>query len=114
MIANLHKCNQLQYKFNLNGTKSPSVSASLALAKSAIRQAPHPEDFLLETRSGIYLLWLISKQACHVLNHKELFVTLSGNHTNHKSILDNIKIQEALFAWVASKSPGEVSLDIIN
>jgi hypothetical protein len=45
MIANLHEFNQLQYKFNLNGTKFPSVSASLAVAKSAIRQAPHPEDF---------------------------------------------------------------------
>jgi hypothetical protein len=117
MIANLHEFNQLRYEFNLNGTKSPSVSASLAVAKSAIRRAPQPGDVPRATRSGIYFSRLISKQARHVINHKELFVTLSGNHMKHKSILDDMKIREALFfffSWVASKSPGEVSLNIAS
>jgi hypothetical protein len=114
MIANLHEFNQLRYEFTLNGTKSPGVSASLATAKSAIRCAPKPGEFLLAPRSGIYLSRNISKQARHVLNHKELFLTQSGNHSNHQSILDDIKIREALYAWVASKTLGEVSFKTMH
>jgi hypothetical protein len=43
-------------------------------------------------QSGLHLAWSISKQARHVLDHKEFLVTQSGNKTVHKSLLDNLQL----------------------
>jgi hypothetical protein len=109
VLANLHKFKILRRDYTIEGIKSPSHAAALATAKSAIRRSPPSSKSVHRYRSGIYLARTISKQARHLLSHKEILPTQNGNQTNHKSIINDMKIREALFTWASAQSPGQVS-----
>ena len=116
IISHLNKFNNLQHQYTVEGRKSPSVSAALATAQSAIRRqmsSPSNSNSPPTSQSGLHLARLISKQARPFLDHKEFLVTKSGNKTVHKSLLDNLQLQKSLFEWTAAKLPGEVSSDVL-
>lgn len=67
------------------------------------RGALHQQKKTHRYRSGIYLSQTISKQAKHLLSHKEILATQGRNKTNHHSIINDLKIGEALFSWAADQ-----------
>ncbi|KNE92083.1 hypothetical protein PSTG_14515 [Puccinia striiformis f. sp. tritici PST-78] len=108
-IANLNKFNHLRRQYKLDGTKSPSFAACLSTAESSIRRRSIIKDNHNKPLSGIYLARTIAKQARYVLNNKEISFMCGGNRTNHKSLINNTEIRQALFTWAASQIPGEVN-----
>jgi hypothetical protein len=108
-IANLNEFNHFPRQYQLDGTKSPSWTASLSTAESSIRRRSIIKDNHQKTLSGIYLARTIAKQARYIVNNKEILPTQGGNQTNHKSLINNVEIRQALFTWAASQVPGEVS-----
>ncbi|EFP89754.1 uncharacterized protein PGTG_15410 [Puccinia graminis f. sp. tritici CRL 75-36-700-3] len=108
MMNNLYLFNNLCLEYTLNGTKSPSSTASLKAAQSAIKQLPMG-TVPPKNRSGIYLSRLISRQATHVINNKHLSKVKQGNCKTHASLLDNAELRKTLFTWAASQVPGHVT-----
>ncbi|EFP85140.2 uncharacterized protein PGTG_11309 [Puccinia graminis f. sp. tritici CRL 75-36-700-3] len=109
MLANLSEFNYLRKLYTLKGLKNPSLTASKEAAQSSIRRYPSSQDTPENQRSGLHLARIISKQASHIVINKQLFDSTQGNRSNHKSLIDNIEIRQALFTWAASQIPGEVT-----
>ncbi|KAI7967868.1 hypothetical protein MJO29_001145 [Puccinia striiformis f. sp. tritici] len=108
-IANLNEFNHFRRQYQLDGTKSPSLTASLSTALSSIRRRTIHRDNQQQPSSGIYLARVISRQARYIVNNKEILKTQNGNRTNHKSLINNAEIRQVLFSWAASQVPGEVN-----
>jgi hypothetical protein len=114
-ISNINEFNHLRHQFTIERIPSPSVTASLATAKSAVRRQLVSSSSKNEpppSSSGLNQARIISKQAQHVLAHKEFLETQSGNKTVHQSLLNDPEVRKALFAWAAAQTPGEVSHSI--
>ncbi|PLW22371.1 hypothetical protein PCASD_15904 [Puccinia coronata f. sp. avenae] len=108
IIQSLTEFNNLRYKYSVEKTKAPGLSASLATAQSAIRRLPSlsgPQ----KSRSGLYLARNIMKQVRYVLDNKDILIIKNGNKTSHKSIINNPELRKDLFTWSASQKPGEVT-----
>ena len=108
ILDNLKEFNSLRYQFTISGTKLPSEAAALATAQSSLRQHSK-KNHIQHQQSGIYLARKIVRQACHIVTHQELLLPKQGNHKNHQSLLDNMKLRESLFKWAAEQVPGAVS-----
>ena len=108
MMNNIYQFNNLQLKHALLGTPSPSKTASLEAAQSALNQRsltkspPNP-------RSGFYHSCSIQKEAKHIINNQHLLGVKRGNRKTHQSLLDNVELQKVLFNWAASQVPGHGS-----
>ncbi|KNF05618.1 hypothetical protein PSTG_01427 [Puccinia striiformis f. sp. tritici PST-78] len=109
MMSDLREFNYLRREYTVGLVSSPSFSAALATSKSSIRRRKTTGNKQNKSTSGIYLARLISNQAQYVVDHKELLHIARGNHSNHKSMLDNIDIRKALITWSASQTPGTVT-----
>ncbi|KAI7954431.1 hypothetical protein MJO28_004831 [Puccinia striiformis f. sp. tritici] len=109
MMSDLREFNHLRREYTIGLVSSPSFSAALATSKSSIRRRRTTGNNQNKSTSGIYLARLISNQAQHVIDHKELLHVTHGNRNNHKSTLDNIVIRKALITWSASQTPGTVT-----
>ncbi|KAI7951538.1 hypothetical protein MJO28_007222 [Puccinia striiformis f. sp. tritici] len=109
MMSNLREFNYLRSEYTVGLVSLPSFSAALATSKSPIRRRKTTGNKQNKSTSGIYLARLISNQAQYVVDHKELLHIARGNHSNHKSMLDNIDIRKALITWSASQTPGTVT-----
>jgi hypothetical protein len=79
IIDNLIEFNNLRYKYILDGTKSPSLSAALATAQSSIRRRPSASIGPPELSSGIHLARIIARQAKYAVDFKHTLITTSGN-----------------------------------
>ena len=77
-MNNLYQFNNLHLKYSLDGTPSPSVTASLAAAHSAISQKPLPKG-LPKSKSGIYLARSIQMEAKNIINNKQILEAKKGN-----------------------------------
>ncbi|KNE96723.1 hypothetical protein PSTG_09994 [Puccinia striiformis f. sp. tritici PST-78] len=108
-MSNLREFNYLRSEYTVGLVSLPSFSAALATSKSPIRRRKTTGNKQNKSTSGIYLARLISNQAQYVVDHKELLHIARGNHSNHKSMLDNIDIRKALITWSASQTPGTVT-----
>ncbi|EFP81114.2 uncharacterized protein PGTG_07366 [Puccinia graminis f. sp. tritici CRL 75-36-700-3] len=93
MMNNIYQFNNLRLKHSLLGTPSPSNTASLEAAQSALNQrslTKSPPD----PRSGLYLSRSIRKEAKHILNNQHLSGVKRGNRKTHRSLLDNIELRK--------------------
>ncbi|EFP74316.1 uncharacterized protein PGTG_00272 [Puccinia graminis f. sp. tritici CRL 75-36-700-3] len=107
-IDNLKEFNTLRYQYIMDGTPLPTSAASLATARSSLRRHSKmvgPQ----KPKCGNYLAKLICKQAQHVITYREIPTNKGGNRKNHRSMLNNPQLKEALFKWAASQLPGVVT-----
>ncbi|PLW18644.1 hypothetical protein PCANC_13305 [Puccinia coronata f. sp. avenae] len=109
ILANLNEFNYLRKKYTLDGIPGPSLKASLESAQSSVRRTSTSANDLENPRSAIYLARTIAKQADYIVNNKELFIRQRGNTSNHKSLIHNVDIREALITWSALQTPGQVT-----
>ncbi|PLW23521.1 hypothetical protein PCASD_12038 [Puccinia coronata f. sp. avenae] len=107
MIANLKEFNQLQYDYTIQGVKLPSKAAALSTSQSSFQRFSATNGAPAPSRSGVHLARLISNQARHVIDHKELLVVKRGNTSKHPLLLDNIELLRVLFKWMTEQVPGE-------
>jgi type II secretory pathway component GspD/PulD (secretin) len=111
MLSNLREFNYPQKQYTMQGIKNPSLKASKQTAKSSIqlhgpsRGRDDPEN----PQSGIHLSRTISKQARFIVNNNLLLDIKRQNQSNHKSLIDNLDVCQALFTWSASQTPVKVS-----
>ncbi|KAI7939933.1 hypothetical protein MJO28_013585 [Puccinia striiformis f. sp. tritici] len=93
-MSDLREFNHLCCEYNIGLVSSSSFLAALATSKSSICCCRTTGNNQNESTSGIYLARLISNQAQHIVNHKELSHATHGN---------------PLITWTASQTPGTVS-----
>ncbi|KAI7933942.1 hypothetical protein MJO28_017377 [Puccinia striiformis f. sp. tritici] len=106
MLVNLNEFNYLRKQYILKMIPNPSLKASLDAAQFLVQHDLTSKENPENPRSAIYLARTIAKQADYIVCKKQ-----RGNVSNHKSLINNSKIQCALITWSASHTPGEVSFD---
>ncbi|KAI7964836.1 hypothetical protein MJO29_002934 [Puccinia striiformis f. sp. tritici] len=108
MMNNIYLYNNLCLEYSLNGTPSPSVTASLSAARAANKQRPMSTGPRKPT-SGIYLSRLIIRESRNILKNQQLLEVKRGNQKTHRSLLDKIELRKELFTWSASQVSGHVT-----
>ncbi|KAH9814357.1 hypothetical protein DFH28DRAFT_894648, partial [Melampsora americana] len=107
ILDELREFNSRRLELTLSQTKSPSVCASYIASQSSCRRLP-PSN-LPKFVTGTSRARRIRQQARNLILTGELVLSATGMSSRPASALDDKRVEIAIYQWLLTKKPGEVT-----